>query len=285
MAEVRKKVTVQTLIERKLSGDKIVAITAYDYPTALLVDSAGVDLVLVGDSVGNVVLGYENTLPVTMDEMVHHVKAVRRGIKHALLVADMPFMSYQTSVEDALNNAGRFVKEGGAEAVKVEGAGPVVDIVRAIVEMGIPVLGHIGFTPQWILQFGGPKAYGRKAEEAAQLIRAAVALEEAGCFGIVLECVPAKLSKVITQHLSIPTIGIGSGPDCDGQILVFHDLVGLLPTKTPRHAKRYMNAYELMMKAVENYVNDVKANAFPTLEHSFEIDEQALKDALSQVGW
>jgi len=285
MAGVSGKVTVQGLIERKLSGDKIVAITAYDYPTALLVDSAGVDLVLVGDSVGNVVLGYENTLPVTMDEMVHHVKAVRRGIKHALLVADMPFMSYQTSVEDALNNAGRFVKEGGAEAVKVEGAGPVVDIVRAIVEMGIPVLGHIGFTPQWILQFGGPKAYGRKAEEAAQLIRAAVALEEAGCFGIVLECVPAKLSKVITQHLSIPTIGIGSGPDCDGQILVFHDLVGLLPTKTPRHAKRYMNAYELMMKAVENYVNDVKANAFPTLEHSFEIDEQALKDALSQVGW
>jgi len=158
MAGVSGKVTVQGLIERKLSGDKIVAITAYDYPTALLVDSAGVDLVLVGDSVGNVVLGYENTLPVTMDEMVHHVKAVRRGIKHALLVADMPFMSYQTSVEDALNNAGRFVKEGGAEAVKVEGAGPVVDIVRAIVEMGIPVLGHIGFTPQWILQFGGPKA-------------------------------------------------------------------------------------------------------------------------------
>jgi 3-methyl-2-oxobutanoate hydroxymethyltransferase len=279
------KVTVQALIERKASGEKIVAVTAYDYPTALLVDSVGIDLVLVGDSVGNVVLGYENTLPVTMDEMVHHVKAVRRGIKRAMLVADMPFMSYQTSVEDALRNAGRFVKEGGAEAVKVEGAGPVVEIVRAIVDIGIPVLGHIGFTPQWILQFGGPKAYGRKADEAKQLLKEAVALEEAGCFGIVLECVPAKLSKVITEHLSIPTIGIGSGPDCDGQILVFHDLVGLLPTKTPRHAKRYMNAYELMAKAVESYISEVKAGVFPTIEHSFEIDEQALKDALRELGW
>lgn len=279
------KVTVQALIERKASGEKIVAVTAYDYPTALLVDSVGIDLVLVGDSVGNVVLGYENTLPVTMDEMVHHVKAVRRGIKRAMLVADMPFMSYQTSVEDALRNAGRFVKEGGAEAVKVEGAGPVVEIVRAIVDMGIPVLGHIGFTPQWILQFGGPKAYGRKADEAKQLLKEAVALEEAGCFGIVLECVPAKLSKVITEHLSIPTIGIGSGPDCDGQILVFHDLVGLLPTKAPRHAKRYMNAYELMAKAVESYISEVKAGVFPTIEHSFEIDEQALKDALRELGW
>ncbi len=280
---MERKVTIQTLLERKSSGEKITAITAYDYPTAMLVDGAGIDMILVGDSVGNVVLGYENTLPVTMDEMVHHVKAVRRGVKRALLVADMPFMSYQASVEEAIKNAGRFVKECGAEAVKVEGAGSVVNIVRAIVDAGIPVLGHIGFTPQWILQLGGPRVLGRRAKEAAELISAAIELERAGCFGIVLECVPAKLSKVITERLSIPTIGIGSGQDCDGQILVFHDLVGLLLAKTPRHAKRYLNAYELMDEAVRRYISEVKDGSFPTAEHSFEIDEGVLEEALKEV--
>ncbi|MFA4029211.1 MAG: hypothetical protein GDYSWBUE_002020 [Candidatus Fervidibacterota bacterium] len=280
---MERKVTIQTLLERKSSGEKITAITAYDYPTAMLVDGAGIDMILVGDSVGNVVLGYENTLPVTMDEMVHHVKAVRRGVKRALLVADMPFMSYQASVEEAIKNAGRFVKECGAEAVKVEGAGSVVNIVRAIVDAGIPVLGHIGFTPQWILQLGGPRVLGRRAKEAAELISAAIELERAGCFGIVLECVPAKLSKVITDRLSIPTIGIGSGQDCDGQILVFHDLVGLLLAKTPRHAKRYLNAYELMDEAVRRYISEVKDGSFPTAEHSFEIDEGVLEEALKEV--
>ncbi|MCS7254836.1 MAG: 3-methyl-2-oxobutanoate hydroxymethyltransferase [Armatimonadota bacterium] len=275
--------TIQTLFERKASAERITAITAYDYPTALLVDGAGVDMILVGDSLGNVILGYENTLPVTMDEMVHHVKAVRRGVKRALLVADMPFMSYQASVEDAVRNAGRFVKECGAEAVKVEGAGGIVSIVRAIVDSGIPVLGHIGFTPQWILQLGGPKVRGRRAKEAAELISAAIELERAGCFGVVLECVPAKLSKVITERLSIPTIGIGSGADCDGQILVFHDLVGLLPTKTPKHAKRYLSAYELMDEAVKSYIAEVKDGLFPTVEHSFEIDDEVIVEALREV--
>lgn len=280
---MQRKVTIQTLLERKASGEKITAITAYDYPTAMLVDEAGIDMILVGDSLGNVILGYENTLPVTMDEMVHHVKAVRRGVKRALLVADMPFMSYQASVEEAVRNAGRFVKECGAEAVKVEGAGSVVNIIRAIANAGIPVLGHIGFTPQWILQLGGPKVRGRRAKEAAELILAAIELERAGCFGIVLECVPAKLSKAITERISIPTIGIGSGQDCDGQILVFHDLVGLLPTKTPKHAKRYLNAYELMSEAVKSYIAEVKGSLFPTAEHSFEIDESVLEEASKEA--
>lgn len=283
MSTARRKVTVQNLLERKGNGEKITALTAYDYPTAMLVDQAGIDMILIGDSVGNVVLGYDNTLPVTMDEMLHHVKAVRRAVRSALLVADMPFMSYQVSIDEAIRNAGRFVKEAGAEAVKVEGAGGVVEIVRAIVDAGIPVVGHIGFTPQWILQLGGPRVRGRKAQEAVELIRAAEALENAGCFAIVLECVPAKLSSIITKRLSIPTIGIGSGPECDGQILVFHDLVGLLPTKTPKHAKRYLNAYELMARAIESYIAEVKNSVFPTVEHSFEMDEEVLEEALKEV--
>lgn len=283
MERMRKKVTVRTLQEKKEAGEKIVAVTAYDYPTAILVDSHEIDFVLVGDSVGNVVLGYENTLPVTMEEMLHHVKAVRRGLQYSLLVADMPFMSYQTSVQDAIANAGRFIKEAGAEAVKVEGAGAVVATVRAMVDAGIPVLGHIGFTPQWILQLGGARIRGRKSSEAAELVRSAQALEDAGCFAIVLECVPAPLSAVITERVAIPTIGIGSGPQCDGQILVFHDLVGLLPGHVPRHAKRYVNAYEIMCSAMGEYVKEVKEGTFPTEEHSFAMDERVLQEALAEV--
>lgn len=264
----QRKVTVRTLLEKKQAGEKIVAITAYDYPTALLVDDAGVDFVLVGDSVGNVVLGYDSTLPVTMEEMRHHVRAVRRGIRRALLVADMPFLSYQGSVAHAIDNAGLFLKEG-AEAVKLEGGtSSIVHIVQALVDVGIPVMGHLGFTPQWIHQFGGVRVRGRRSEEAKALVEMAHALQEAGCFSIVLELVPEEVAAIITERLTIPTIGIGSGAKCDGQILVLHDLIGMLPGWSPRHAKRYANVGELIQHAVATYAQEVRDGKFPTAEHA-----------------
>ncbi len=268
MMKAQRKVTVRTLLEKKQAGEKIVAVTSYDYPTALLVDEAGVDFVLVGDSVANVVLGYDSTLPVTMDEMRHHVRAVRRGVRQALLVADMPFLSYQVSVAHAIDNAGLFLKDG-AEAVKLEGGTPsIIHIVRALVDVGIPVMGHLGFTPQWMHQFGGVRVRGRKSEEAKALVDMAHALQEAGCFSIVLELVPEEVAEIITERLTVPTVGIGSGAKCDGQILVLHDLIGMLPGWSPRHAKRYANVGELIEHAVTTYAQEVKDGKFPTAEHA-----------------
>ena len=227
----RKKVRVQTLLEKKQAGEKIVAVTAYDYPTALLVDEAGVDMVLVGDSVGNVVLGYDSTLPVTMEEMRHHVRAVRRGIKTALLVADMPFLSYQVSVAQAIENAGLFLKDG-AEAVKLEGGTPsIVQIVKGLVEVGIPVVGHLGFTPQWVHQFGGVRVQGRRSDEAKRLIDMALALQEAGCFALVLELVPEEVAALITERLTIPTIGVECPPEDPKAVVNFGDLGYWIPGK------------------------------------------------------
>jgi 3-methyl-2-oxobutanoate hydroxymethyltransferase len=273
----QKKVRVQTLLEKKQAGEKIVAVTAYDYPTALLVDEAGVDMVLVGDSVGNVVLGYESTLPVTMEDMRHHLRAVRRGIKNALLVADMPFLSYQSSVAQAIENAGLFIKDG-AEAVKLEGGTPsIVQIVRALVDVGIPVVGHLGFTPQWVHQFGGIRVRGRRSDEAKRLIDMAHALQDAGCFAIVLELVPEEVAAIITERLNIPTIGIGAGAHCDGQILVLHDMIGLFPGWSPRHAKRYAEVGELIRHAVATYAQEVREGKFPTAEHSTKMTQEELE--------
>lgn len=268
MSQPRRKVTVRTLLEKKQGGEKIVAVTAYDYPTALLVDEAGVDFVLVGDSLANVVLGYESTLPVTMEEMRHHVRAVRRGLQRSLLVADMPFLSYQCSVARAVENAGLFLKDG-AEAVKLEGGTePILQVARALVEVGIPVMGHLGFTPQWIHQFGGARIRGRRGEEALALVEAAEALQEAGCFALVLELIPEEVAGLITERLSIPTIGIGSGARCDGQILVLHDLLGLTPGWAPRHAKRYVELGELIRHAIATYAKEVREGLFPMPEHT-----------------
>ncbi len=273
----RKKVRVQTLLEKKRAGEKIVAVTAYDYPTALLVDEAGVDMVLVGDSVGNVVLGYESTLPVTMDEMRHHLRAVRRGIQSALLVADMPFLSYQTSLAQAIENAGLFLKDG-AEAVKVEGGSPpILQVVKGLVEVGIPVVGHLGFTPQWVHQFGGIRVRGRRSDEAKHLIEMAIALQEAGCFALVLELVPEEVAALITERLWIPTIGIGAGPHCDGQILVLHDLIGMLPGWSPRHAKRYAEVGQLIRHAVATYAQEVREGKFPTEEQATKMAPEELE--------
>ena len=269
-----RKVTVRTLQQKKRRGEPITMMTAYDYPTARWVDEAGIDVILVGDSLGMVVLGYPNTLPVTMEAMLHHAKAVARGAKRALLVGDMPFMSYQVSVEAALRNAGRFLQEAGMDAVKIEGGRERVDTVRALVEAGIPVMGHIGLTPQKVMQFGGFRLQGRTAEAARRLVEDALALQEAGCFALVLEMVPAQVAGYITQRLDIPTIGIGAGPDCDGQVLVFHDLVGMFEEFTPKFVKRYANIGAEIRKALQAYKEDVEAHRFPASEHSTYMEEE-----------
>lgn len=271
------KVTVQTLQEKKERGDKITALTAYDYPTATIVDEAGIDLILVGDSVAQVVLGYETTLPVKMDEMCHHTKAVRRAVQRALLVTDMPFGSFQTSVSETVANATLFMKEAGAEAVKVEGAGSILPSVRTLIDVGIPVLGHTGFTPQSIHRYGTVKATGRLYDEALNLVSQAKALEEAGCFAIVLELVPEELATLITEQLRIPTIGIGAGLTCDGQILVLHDLIGLTSGWSPKHAKQYADIRSNISEAIQHYVNDVRNGQFPTDDHSFNMGEKVLE--------
>ncbi|MGZ3568274.1 MAG: 3-methyl-2-oxobutanoate hydroxymethyltransferase, partial [Thermodesulfobacteriota bacterium] len=240
----RKKITPVDVQAMKKEGKKISMLTAYDYPMALLEDRAGIEVILVGDSVGMTVLGYENTLPVTMDEMIHHTKAVKKGAKYALIVGDMPFMSYNTSEKDAIFNAGRFMKEAGADAVKLEGGAAVKDIVKVIVKAGIPVMGHIGLTPQTISMLGGFKVQGKDAEAAQKIIDDALSLEDAGTFSVVLEAIPAPIAKRITERLAIPTIGIGAGIDCDGQVLVVHDMLGLFDRFTPKFAKRYVNLSE-----------------------------------------
>jgi len=270
------RVTITEIKEMKQKKEKIPMLTAYDYVTAKMVDEAGVPLILVGDSLGMVMLGYESTIPVTMEEMLHHTKAVVRGTKKALIVGDMPFMTYHASISEALHNAARFIQEGGTQAVKLEGGEIVADKVRRLTECGIPVMGHIGLTPQSIYQLGGFKARGKTPEVAKRLLQDAQILEEAGAFAIVLECTPAPLSKLITQRLSIPTIGIGAGPDCDGQVQVISDILGLYTDFVPKHAKQYARLAGEIKAAVAEYIAEVKSESFPTMKESYAMDESLL---------
>jgi len=264
-----KRISITDLKAMKRRGEKIAMITAYDYPSARLVEQAGVPLILVGDSLGMVVLGYDSTIPVTMEEMLHHVKAVVRGTRHAHVVADMPFMSYQTGPADALRNAGRLLKEGGAQSVKLEGGAHVAETVRALVRAGIPVMGHLGLTPQSINQLGGYKVQGKTPAAAVRLLNDAAALQEAGAYAIVLETIPVNIAGIISRKLDIPTIGIGAGPETDGQVQVWHDLLGLFTDFVPKHAKRYANLGETIVEAVRQYADEVKSGAFPTEKESF----------------
>jgi 3-methyl-2-oxobutanoate hydroxymethyltransferase len=264
------RITTTQLLKMKQRAEKIVMVTAYDFPTARLVDEAGVDVVLVGDSLGNVVLGYESTLPVTIDDMLHHTKAVVRGVQHALIVTDLPFLTYQTGPEDAIRNAGRLLQEGGATAVKLEGGIEVCAQVRTLVSAGIPVCGHLGLTPQSINVFGGYKLQGRSPQAAQKLVADAQALEEAGVFAIVLECIPEDVAARITGAIGIPTIGIGAGRHCDGQVLVLHDLLGISGRiHPPRFVKQYAQVGESIRQAVESYAKEVRDETFPAVEHSF----------------
>ncbi|OPX47540.1 3-methyl-2-oxobutanoate hydroxymethyltransferase [Clostridium thermobutyricum DSM 4928] len=270
------KNTAVTFKESK-GHEKLSMLTAYDFGTAKLVDEAGINGILVGDSLGMVMLGYEDTLEVTMEDMIHHSKAVSRGAKNALIVTDMPFMSYQTSVYDAVVNAGRLIKEGKAQAVKLEGGLEIVDKVEAIVKASIPVMGHIGLTPQSINQIGGFKVQGKSEESGRILIESAKALEKAGAFAIVLECVPSKLSKLITESINIPTIGIGAGNDCDGQILVYQDMLGMFSGFKPKFVKRYSELGEEMKKSFIKYDKEVKDKVFPGEEHGFKISDEIIE--------
>lgn len=272
------RITVTEIRQMKQKKEKIPMLTAYDYATARIVDEAGVPLILVGDSLGMVMLGYESTIPVTMDEMIHHTKAVVRGAKRALVIGDMPFMTYHVSVSDALRNAARFIQEGGAQAVKLEGGEIVAEKVKRLVECGIPVMGHIGLTPQSVHQLGGFKVRGKAIEEARKLLEDAAILEQAGAFAIVLECIPAALSRLITQKVSIPTIGIGAGPDCDGQVQVISDLLGLYSEFLPRHAKRYANLAPEIKGAISSYIAEVRSGSFPTMDQSYTIDESIIEE-------
>ena len=269
------RITINQIKQMKPRGEKITMLTAYDYSTARIIDEVGIPLILVGDSLGMVVLGYESTIPVTMEEMLHHTKAVVRGTKRAMVIGDMPFMTYHVSIEDALRNAARFIQEAGAQAVKLEGGVTVAEKVRRVVDCGIPVMGHIGLTPQSIHQLGGHKVQGRTPEAAVRMLKDAQALEEAGAFAIVLETVPSQLATLITQRLSIPTIGIGAGIGCDGQVLVIHDVLGL-SDRVPKHAKQYAKLADIIRAAVTEYDREVKAGSFPTEEQSFSMDESIL---------
>lgn len=268
--------TAATLAERKQSGEKITMLTAYDFTTAHIIDECGVDSILVGDSLGMVMLGYENTLPVTMEDMLHHTKAVARGAKEAFVVADMPFMSYQTSVYDAVVNAGRLIKEGGAQAVKLEGGAQVCEQIKAIVDSSVPVVAHLGLTPQSVNAFGGFKVQGKSYERAKQIADDAMRIQEAGACAVVLEGIPAKLAEIISERLCIPTIGIGAGAGCDGQVLVYQDMLGLTVGHTPKFAKRFAEAGELMRDGVKAYIEQTKTGAFPAEEHTYKIDEEII---------
>lgn len=271
------KNTVQTFKEAKSNHTKLAMLTAYDYSTAKLQDEAGIHGILVGDSLGNVILGYEDTISVTMENMIHHGAAVARGAKNALVVVDMPFMSYQTSVYDAVVNAGRLMKEGRANAVKLEGGVSVCPQIKAITDAGIPVMAHLGLTPQSINAFGGFKVQGKNEAAARKLIDDAKAVEEAGAFALVLECVPAKLAKIISEQLTIPTIGIGAGAGCDGQILVYQDMLGMFSDYTPKFVKRFAEVGSVMKEAFANYIKEVQAETYPAEEHTFKIDDEVLE--------
>lgn len=271
------KNTSVTFKESKKSGEKLTMLTAYDYTTAKLLDESGVDSILVGDSLGMVVLGYDDTLSVTMEDMIHHSAAVARGAKNALVITDMPFMSYQTSVYDAVVNAGRLVKEGKAQAVKLEGGIEFCEHIKAIVKASIPVCAHIGLTPQSINAFGGFKVQGKGKEEAQRLLDEARAVEEAGAFAVVLECVPAKLAKKISESISIPTIGIGAGAGCDGQVLVYQDMLAMYSDFKPKFVKQYAQVGSVMKDAFRQYIDEVKSGAFPSEEHTFKIDDDIIE--------
>lgn len=271
------KNTVVTFREAKLKNEKLTMLTAYDYSTAQAVDNSGINGILVGDSLGMVMLGYEDTLSVTMEDMIHHTKAVAKGAKNSLVVADMPFMSYQTSVYDAVVNAGRLIKEGRAQAVKLEGGVEVADHIEAIVKASIPVMGHIGLTPQSVNAFGGFKVQGKSEEAAKKLIEDALAVEKSGAFAVVMEGVPSKLAAMVTEKLSIPTIGIGAGDKCDGQILVYQDMLGMFSDFTPKFVKKYENLGDRMRNAFATYIGEVKNGFFPSEEHGFKIDEDIIE--------
>ena len=285
------KVTVPDILGRKShcagstseTVQKITCLTAYDYPTARLLDDAGVDIVLVGDSLGMVVLGYENTLPVTVEEMLHHVRAVRRGVHRALLVADMPFGSFHVSTQETVTHALRFVKEAGVEAVKIEGGEKRLELIARLVEAEIPVMGHVGLTPQSIHAFGGFKVQGKSEAAADQLIRDARAVEAAGAFSIVLESIPREIAARITEQLRIPTIGIGAGPDCDGQVLVYHDLVGLTTGNVPKFARRYADLNEVISRAVSEFCGDVRAGRFPSDVESYHLPAEGRERLLEHL--
>ncbi|NLP42103.1 MAG: 3-methyl-2-oxobutanoate hydroxymethyltransferase [Veillonellaceae bacterium] len=272
-----KRITTATIREKKSKGEVITMLTAYDAAFARLLDEAGVDMLLVGDSLGNTMLGYDSTLPVTMEDMLHHTRAVCRGASRSMVVADMPFMSYQVSVEEALRNAGRFLKETPAQAVKLEGGKEIAPAVKAMTDAGIPVVGHLGLTPQSVNQLGGFKVQGKDVAAAQKLIDDARALEAAGAFAVVLECVPAPLATKVTQALSIPTIGIGAGNGCDGQVLVIHDVLGLLPGFKPKFVKPYRTLHTEITAAVQEYIAEVKSRQFPGPEHSFAMTDEVLE--------
>jgi 3-methyl-2-oxobutanoate hydroxymethyltransferase len=278
------KNTVATILAQKQTGQKISMLTAYDYTTARLMDECGINSILVGDSLGMVMLGYENTLPVTMEDMLHHTKAVSRGTKNALVVADMPFMSYQTSIYDAVVNAGRLVQESGAQAVKLEGGAAVCGQIKAIVDASIPVVGHLGLTPQSVNAFGGFKVQGKTYERAAQILEDALKIQEAGAFMIVLECIPSELAALITEKLSIPTIGIGAGNGCDGQVLVYQDMLGMFPDMTPKFAKKFTDVGELMKSGFRAYADEVQSGEFPAQEHTFKIDAEIINRLKAENG-
>ena len=273
----RRKVMIGDLLARKREGKKITMLTAYDYPMARIIDDAGIDVILVGDSLGMTALGYDSTVPVTMDEMIHHAKAVRRGTKFAFLIGDMPFMSYQVSREDAVRNAGRFMKEALCDAVKLEGGDEVLEAVKAIINAGIPVLGHLGLTPQTVSKLGGYKVQGKDRESAEKIVNQALKLEAAGCFAIVLECVPGKVAELITKKLKIPTISCGAGGACDGQVLVTNDMIGLFDRFVPKFVKQYIKLSALLSSAFVKYREDVAGGKFPGPEHTFMIKEEELK--------
>lgn len=280
------KTTVLTLKEQKQKGDKITMLTAYDYSTAKIMDEAGIECLLVGDSLGMVMLGYDSTIPVTMADMLHHTKAVARGAKNALVVADMPFMSYQVSAEDAVRNAGRLMQEGGAQAVKLEGGREVCGQISAITRASIPVMAHLGLTPQSVNALGGYKVQAREAEAAHGLLLDALAVEEAGAFALVLECIPAKLAEWVSRRLSIPTIGIGAGAGCDGQVLVYQDMLALYSDMCPKFVRRFADAGEVMRQGFRGYIDEVKAGSFPTEEHSFKMPDEVLSqvEEMSKAG-
>lgn len=273
----KRKVAIPQLKDMKQAGKKIKMVTAYDYPTGVLVDKTEIELILVGDSLGMVVLGYDGTVPVTMDDMIHHIRPVVKGAPNTFIVGDMPFMSYNISKEDAIYNAGRIMKEGGADCVKLEGGTVMAPTVKAIVEAGIPIMAHIGLTPQTASALGGFKVQGKDASMAKDIIEDAMALEEAGAFSIVLECIPAPVAKVITEKLSIPTIGIGAGPWCDGQVLVTHDMVGLFDRFVPKFVKQYAKVGDVIVDAFKRYAEEVNTGSFPDMDHSFTMKEEEIK--------
>jgi len=283
MAEAVKKQTIVDLQAKVERGEKIFQVTAVDYPTAQLVDRSGVDCILVGDSLGMTALGYSGTVPVTMDEMVHHAKAITRAVKRAIVVGDLPLGAYHASAADAINNSMRMLKEGGTDVVKIEGGEDFADIAAAVVRSGIPVMAHIGLTPQLVSKLGGFKVQGKEASAGVQLLKDALSMEKAGCFAIVLEAIPDRVAQIITERLRIPTIGIGAGSHCDGQNLVLHDMVGLFDRFTPKFVKRYVNCWELISKALVDFQEDVRKGEFPKTEHSFTMKDEEYQALLKQL--